>query len=1106
MNINNPSSRTVMRWLKRLGFLLVATFLSVLLLVIGALIFMDGDDYKQSFAWVAERYFDSELTISGPLRVHVSGELQLQAEGLLLKPHDDSYLLTAGSLDVHIRLKDAIFGYLWVRDLALTDTYLKMNETESGNKFDWGDFTFPPVVVERAAFRNLVIEYQELAPGTLHSFALSALSFDDVNDSGPVSLQAQGLFEGRSFSLNGTFPPLTEALDHKSPKPVVIALEGERIHARLDGTITDPANGEGMDFKLEFQAPEVHELLEIFGDDIPAVGELQATARLQGDYAAPRLVAIDATMHRAEEVALTLTGSVEDILTGAGMNLHLVGHSSHPAVTSWLLFKQQNMLEELNFDGLLQESNGTFYLKELAASATTSAGLSVTASGDGELYDRGHVFSAADAGLDLKVSAPTTAALNLLDIKEVPELGAISGTLRLLVSRESIGLYDADVTMGSRKTTTVHLKGQIGAIPLHDAAGTTGIDMAVNIKSPDVAAFGNKFGYKFQQLGPGDAVTRVSGDAGSIMLGETVVSIGSKDGLLMTARGRADSVVFNKAGLQARANFEVAASMPDLSDLSGLAGTDLPRLGATKISSNLHVNDSELKFDKLAVNIGATDQPIIKVSGKVVTLLHKGSKVDIKFDVAVGDLVAALTGEPPGYLGRMQGTAGISDIDGSWGVEEFTLVSSDTSLYKINIGGAYKDRGKNDFLKANAIIDVSDPVALGEALDLDLSGVSSFHSEGVLTSTETTLDYTSKGVLGKTSSTTNIYGSLVNGRPTFKGKFKIPVLYLSDFGFNPQQEATKPVMVDPDSPGSGDIFSRKPLNLSFLNNFDLDFDFLIGQVESHGEMSIDRVDAHIRLKDGDLQVAPLKFLYEGGSMDVVFGLQAHTTPSFNLKVLADDLKLGPMMAQVQNDVPINGYSNINVDITARGQSPHEMASSLGGKIDLGFENARVPTKYIQFLSVNVLGWALSSTFKRDNYTDLNCLVATFDASDGKLDSTLLLADGPDLSLGGSIKLDLGKETMKIVLLPKQKHRVFSSISPVKITGPMRDPEVHAVPAKAAITEIGGMALLPYVYVPLRLVGSLWGLMENRNKPGQGCASVKALTAEAEKKLLEEVQK
>jgi hypothetical protein len=1101
-SINSSFSAGV--WLQRLFVFLVTSLLGALLLLTGALVFLDGDDYKPLFSWVAQTFFDAELQIKGPLRVHVAGGVALSANKVQLQANDGSYFLSADTLSGDVRLREAVFGTLWVRDLAVSNFYLKINETES-DSFNREDFTFPPVVIEEAKFEKLVVEYQELAPGTLHRFALSELHFDDVNDSGPVRLQASGVVEGRDFKLQGTFPPVEQALDHETPSPIVVSLIGEELQAHIDGTITDPANGKGMDLKIELTVPEAQEFLEVLGDGIPAVGVLQATARIQGDYAVPRLVELDAHLHRGEEVDLTLTGSVDDMLTGEGMNLHLVAHSDNPVVTSWLLFRKLKAIAAFDFDGVLLEQNNHFYVKQLAAEGKTSAGLVLTASGEGELYDDHHPFSETDSGIDLKFSAPSTLALNLLPIDEVPDLGALAGKLKLIVSRDAIGLYNADIKIGSSKATTTHLQGQIGQLPLQDTAGVSGVDLKVDMKTMDIAALAKLFGYTLEQTAPGHVTTRITGGQNNFSLGETAISIGSKGGALISAKGKADHIVVTDSSVSANAHFAVTASAADLSDFSKLVGADLPRLGAVAINSTLVIKNTELTLDQLKINIGATDQPTIRMNGGIVTRLHKGSTISMSCDVAVGDLAAALTGEPPGYLGRMQGTVDVSDINGSWGVKKFTLKSSDTSIYAVDIGGVYKDLKKNDLIKVDAKLDINDPVGLGQALGIDFSGYSAFRSEGILTASDESISYTSTGAVGRSAGKSVVNGRLVNGKPTFKGSFEVPVLYLSDFGFNPSEEDTGPVKIDPDRPLSGDIFSKQPLDVSFLNTFDLDFEVLIEQLESHHQMSIDSINAHIRLKDGNLQVDPLKFLYDGGTMDVIFGLQAHSTPAFRLQVVADDLKLGPMMAQVQDNVPINGYSNIQVDVTASGRSPHEMASSFGGKIDLGFENARVPRKYIQFLSVDVLGWALSKAFRNDNYTDLNCLVASFEASDGKVNSTVLIADGPNVSLGGNIKLNLRKETMKIVLLPKQKRKLFSSISPVKITGPMRDPKVEAVPAKAAIQEIGAMALVPYVYVPLRLLSSLWSVVDDGDETGQGCTAVKAVSEEAEKELLKAAQ-
>ena len=573
-NITRPSG-SVGVWLRRLFIFLVTSLLGALLVLIGALIFLDGEDYKPVFSWVAETFFDAELQINGPLRVHVAGGVALSANKVQLQADDGSYFLSADTLNGDVRLRDAVFGTLWVRDLAVSNFFLKINESDT-DSFNWKDFTFPPVVIEEAKFTHLVVEYQELAPGTLHRFALSELDFDDVNDSGPVRLQASGILKGRDFKLQGTFPPVEQALDQETPKPVVVSLTGEELQAHLDGTITDPANGKGMDFKIELTVPEAHEFLEVLGDGIPPVGEIQASARLQGDYSVPRLEDIDVHMHRGKDVDLTVGGSVDNIYNGDGMDLHLTGRSRSPRVASWLLFRKLDAISAFNIDGVLQEQNGNFLVKDLSAEVKTSKGLVLSASGAGELYDNSHQFSDTDSGIDLKISAPSTDALNLLQVDWIPDFGALAGKSKLIVSRDAIGLYNADINIGGTKATRAHLQGQVGQFPLHDTEGVSGVDLNVDIKTTDIAAVAKMFGYPMEQTAPGHVTSRITGGQDNFSLGETAISIGGKGGALISAKGKADTIVISDSDVSANAYFTVTASAPDLSDFSKLAGLIYP--------------------------------------------------------------------------------------------------------------------------------------------------------------------------------------------------------------------------------------------------------------------------------------------------------------------------------------------------------------------------------------------------------------------------------------------------------------------------------------------------------------------------------------------------
>jgi hypothetical protein len=238
-----------------------------------------------------------------------------------------------------------------------------------------------------------------------------------------------------------------------------------------------------------------------------------------------------------------------------------------------------------------------------------------------------------------------------------------------------------------------------------------------------------------------------------------------------------------------------------------------------------------------------------------------------------------------------------------------------------------------------------------------------------------------------------------------------------------------------------------------------------------------------------LKISPFHLNFEGGRADVELGIRDAANPEYRLSINGNGVKLGSLLAQVEQDVAITGSSDVQMDLEAKGRSPHELAAALNGKGRLELENALVPNKYIILLSADVLGWVGSKSLLSDKYARLNCVVMSFDSSDGMVASNALIADGPKLTLGGRVDLDLGKETLDIVLVPKEKYRIFSSISPVKITGPMNRPHVEAIPAKAAVQEIGSMALMPGVVLSVKVFEKFWEIFDEKDKPDEGCSKL-----------------
>ena len=1090
------------RWLRLLLLLLPGTVAAAVLLLAGALLILDDADYKRILVWATDTFLDSRLDIAGPFSfsVKLSEGILVSAGDIRLRAHDGSYFITTQQFSTNFRLVSILSGALVIKDLTLTDAHLRINETQTGNTAKAADFSLPPVVLARAHFNNLTLEYQEARPGTLHSFSLSELVIGDGNNAGPLGIQASGLFEGHAYVVSGALPSLADMLERDRPHPVEVNFKSEQITASLNGQVADFVKGQGLDLVMELHAENFQEILEIFADGIPRVGDMDATARLHGDYDSPGLDGIDINFHRDDEVAVKVTGTVDDILSGKGLDLHISGQSNRPAVASWLLLGKLDRISSISLDTKLQTNYGRIQLHDVKATARTSDGLELAASGNAELYDTGHVFARNDKGITLRFTAPTTAAFNLLDYKGLPELGAVDGTVRLLASRDAIGLYDAKVRIGNRQGQQSVLEGSIARIGLLDEAVVTGIDLQASLRTSRVSTLAKLAGYDLPRLGQGQADLHASGNLNKLRLGNVNIRVGDANTLLVTAKGTADRLDLTRQSLPETGDFSVTMTAPGTAEISRILDVNLPALGRTHASGLLQLRGNKLQFKPVKVDIGPVDQPAIRLDGSATTVLHKGSSINVRFDLAATDLIMAFTDMKPGYLGRLQGVLDVSSMDGSWGIERFRLTSSQTQLYQIDIGGGYTDFSKTDLVSVKSFISIKDPEALGHALDIDLAGFSPWTSTGVLSTKAGTLSYQATGTLGSTTSTTIINGHLRDGKPYFKGKMDIPVLHLQDFGFGKEtaQPAVKPVSAEPDRTY---IFSRKPLDVSFLQRFDLDFDLLIDQVESDRQLSIDSVNGKVAVVDGRLSFSPLKLVFEGGQLDIRFDLDAGGVPAYKLQVTGDDIVLGPLIAQVQHDVPITGYSNLDMDLTARGSSAHELASSLGGNLSIGFENARIPSRYIELLSVDVFGWALSTTRKKESYTDLNCVVVAFDITDGQMKSRTLIADGPNLTVAGHINLDLAAETMDILLIPKQKKSIFSSIEPVKIRGPMLDPKVEAIPVKAAIQEVGAMALLPTVVIPVRLLGKLWSILDDDDKPGQGCASLQSVTESAEKQMV-----
>jgi uncharacterized protein involved in outer membrane biogenesis len=226
-----------------------------------------------------------------------------------------------------------------------------------------------------------------------------------------------------------------------------------------------------------------------------------------------------------------------------------------------------------------------------------------------------------------------------------------------------------------------------------------------------------------------------------------------------------------------------------------------------------------------------------------------------------------------------------------------------------------------------------------------------------------------------------------------------------------------------------------------------------------------------------LRVDPLSFNFVGGRVDLTLLADARgASPELRLWLAADDVDLGDFLSQTEVEAPLDGELDLLIDLTASGQSPRALASSLEGEFDLAIERGRVLTSLLRLSTTNPVSWLFTEQVRK-GYSDIDCLILRFDIQDGVAESQTLLLDSATGWALGKGRIDLRKEMIDIEISPQAKEkRLVEMSTPFAIKGPLANPSVE-VSAGGTIARTVGEVLLS----PINLLGSLLPFVSDDGK-------------------------
>ena len=260
------------------------------------------------------------------------------------------------------------------------------------------------------------------------------------------------------------------------------------------------------------------------------------------------------------------------------------------------------------------------------------------------------------------------------------------------------------------------------------------------------------------------------------------------------------------------------------------------------------------------------------------------------------------------------------------------------------------------------------------------------------------------------------------------------------------------------------LFSDEPLPLDALKSFDADGHLSMAAVTLKNGVKLADVDISLTLHEGKLDVGQWQANALGGTLRGKISLDtAHTEAALATKVTGRNLGLAEILAAVGEPRQTRGGSTaIDVDIAARGMSPHAWASSANGTAIASVGPATLVNTKLDLDNVlDKFAQAVNPFRERDPSTELQCAVVRLPLKDGiaHVDRSIAV-DSKKFNASASGTLDFRNETLDLSLHPRIKQGIPIDIPQVaqlvRFTGPFAHPgvSVDAVASAATIAKIG----------------------------------------------------
>ncbi|MGE5894385.1 MAG: AsmA family protein [bacterium] len=280
------------------------------------------------------------------------------------------------------------------------------------------------------------------------------------------------------------------------------------------------------------------------------------------------------------------------------------------------------------------------------------------------------------------------------------------------------------------------------------------------------------------------------------------------------------------------------------------------------------------------------------------------------------------------------------------------------------------------------------------------------------------------------------------------------------------------------------VLPTVPFNLEKIRAADADVRFK-GEKIITENLPIEMMDAHLVIKGGMLNLAPLDFETAGGHLVTAVtmdGRGSHIVT--HADITAKRLHLDQLFPPSNPTDSSQGIIGGRAKLDATGDSISQMMGTANGEAALIIDGGNITELTLRLSNLDFAN-SLLVLVGGDKNVPIRCAVANFKAVDGNFNVQDLVLDTPKVNVTGDGSVNFADESLHLRLVSQSKG--FSLVSlrgPIIVTGTLIKPKFK--PGTKVLTRAGAAVGLAALTVP---VAGLIPLLDFGDKKDSNCAAL-----------------